>query len=358
MSGPASPRLLALVVVGAVASAAVGSAATFAGATPAADTPTPGSTAAYRTAPVVRGDLVTTTTVSGTVGFGATTDLVGRVAGTVTALPATGTVVAEGEPLYEVDARPVVRLDGAVPAWRTLGPGVSDGVDVHQLEQSLADLGFASGVTVDDDWTAATTRAVYRWQKALGVPVTGTVALGSVVFTPDDVRVVAQRAALGSEVGPGTPVLTTGGTDRVVAVSLRTGQAGLVPVGATVHLTLADGTLADGTVATAEVVAGEDAPSLAVTITAGTDDGDDDPLAGQLEGAPVQVELAQTVATDVLSVPVTALVALADGGYAVQQVASDGTAPSVPVTPGAFAGTDVELRGDDVAEGDEVVVTP
>ena len=54
----------------------------------------------------------------------------------------------------------------------------------------------------------------------------------------------------------------------------------------------------------------------------------------------------------------TALVALADGGYGVQKVLADGTSAYVTVTTGAFAGTSVEISGDDVAEGDEVVVTP
>ena len=68
--------------------------------------------------------------------------------------------------------------------------------------------------------------------------------------------------------------------------------------------------------------------------------------------------LDQVVATDVLVVPVTALVALSGGGYGLEKVLADGSTQYVPVTAGAFAGTSVEVSGDDVAEGDEVVVTP
>lgn len=343
-----APRavLLAAVVVGTLA--ACGGPASAGGPTA---TPT---TAEPRTAQVGRGDLVTTTTVSGTVAFSSSTDLPGRVPGTITALPAAGATIGEGQTLYEVDARPVVRLDGDVPAWRALGPGVADGVDVRQLEQALADLGHAPGITVDEHWTTATAAAVRRWQAALGVTVTGTVALGDVVFTPGDVRVVAHLADLGAETSPGAPVLSIGATTRVVTASLRTGQAALAPVGGTVRLTLADGTQVDGTVTASEVVPGEGegASSVLVTIAPAGD-----VLAAQLEGAPVQVDLSQTVAIDVLTVPVTALVALAEGGYGVQKI-DDGGTTYVAVTPGAFAGTDVELRDGDVAEGDEVVVAP
>ena len=53
------------------------------------------------------------------------------------------------------------------PFWRTLGPGVDDGKDVLQLEYVLAALGYAAehDVTVDDEWTSATTDAVEAFQE-------------------------------------------------------------------------------------------------------------------------------------------------------------------------------------------------
>ena len=62
-------------------------------------------------------------------------------------------------------------------------------------------------------------------------------------------------------------------------------------------------------------------------------------VAKQLDGTSVEVGLDQTVAEDVLVVPVTALVALADGGYGVQKVLADGARTYVTVTTGAFAET-------------------
>ena len=62
-------------------------------------------------------------------------------------------------------------------------------------------------------------------------------------------------------------------------------------------------------------------------------------------------------ATGVLVVPIRALVALAEGGYAVEKV-SGATTQLVAVVPGAFGDGIVEITGDGIAEGDSVVVAP
>ncbi|GEL97017.1 peptidoglycan-binding protein [Cellulomonas terrae] len=315
----------------------------------------PSASPAWTTRTVARTDLVSTTTASGEIGHGATADVAARVAGTVTWLAPVGTTVATGQPVLAIDARPVVRLPGTVPAWRDLGPSSPDGVDVRQLEQALADLGHTAGLdlTVDADWTSVTTAAVRRWQTSLGVAATGTVRLGDVLFTAEDVRVGEHLADLGALVEPGAPVLSVGAPRRLVTVALRTSQAALAPVGAAASLTVPDGTSTDGTVTATTVVTVDEQPRLQVTIAP-----TGSLLDGLAEGTPVEVGLDQTVATDVLVVPVTALVALADGGYGLQKVLPDGTSRYVTVTTGAFAGTSVEVSGDDVAAGDEVVVSP
>ncbi|GIG22802.1 peptidoglycan-binding protein [Cellulomonas chitinilytica] len=339
---------LALLAVGGLLTACGAPADPASGASPSASASRP-------TATVTRSDLVSSTTTQCELGHGATTPLEARDQGTLTALAAVGETVGQGGVLYAVDTRPVVRLTGAEPAWRQLGPSSTDGADVQQLEQALVDLGYTTGLglTVDEDWTAATTAAVKRWQKALGETQTGTVALGDVVFTPQDVRVAEHLLDLGATVEPGKPVLAVGGTPMVVTCALRTSQAALAPVGASAHLTLPDGTTTDGTVSAVELVTTDEQQQLEVSIAA-----TGDAVAALLEGAPVQVVLDQVVATDVLVVPVTALVALSTGGHGVEKVLDDGSTRYVQVTTGAFAGTDVEVSGDDVAEGDEVVVTP
>ena len=60
-------------------------------------------------------------------------------------------------------------------------------------------------------------------------------------------------------------------------------------------------------------------------------------------------------ATDVLTVPVAALLALAEGGYAVE-VVSDNQRQLVGVTTGLFAEGQVEITGNGITEGTVVVV--
>ena len=84
----------------------------------------------------------------------------------------------------------------------------------------------------------------------------------------------------------------------------------------------------------------------------------DESLAAGIDEAPVDVDVASSTAEAVLAVPVEALLALAEGGYAVEVVASDGGEGStrlVAVEVGTFADGLVEVTGD-VAPGDVVVV--
>ena len=323
-------------------------------AAPASD-PSASASSARSTATIERSDLVSSTTTACELGHGETTPLEARTGGTLTAMAPVGSTVSQGQVLYAVDTRPVVHLTGAVPAWRDLGPSSTDGVDVQQLEQALVDLGFTTGLglTVDQDWTAATTAAVKRWQKALGEPRSGSVRLGDVVFTPEDLRVAEHTADLGAPVEPGMPVLGVSAARQVVSCTLRTSQAALAPVGATAHLTLPDGSTTEGTVTDAQIHTVDDKQQLAVSIAPAGD-----AVGAVLEGSSVQAVLDQVVATDVLVVPVTALVALSGGGYGLEKVRTDGSTQYVPVTASAFAGTSVEVSGDGVAEGDTVVVTP
>ena len=79
-------------------------------------------------------------------------------------------MIEEGTVVATVDGRPVVALTGSTPLWRDLGPGVDDGADVLAVEQALQRLGFTAefDVTVDGDWTDATTRAVEAFQEHFG----------------------------------------------------------------------------------------------------------------------------------------------------------------------------------------------
>ncbi len=281
--------------------------------------------------------------------------------GVVTDLAAVGSIVQPGEVLYALDGtHPVVLLAGEVPAWRALGPGVSDGPDVQQLESNLKALGYgAAALTVDRHWDAGTTSAVRAWQHALGLTETGTIPLGEVVFEPGPMRITAASATLGSTIQPGGAVLRATSTTVAVTIALDPGLQTKVKVGDPVSVTMPDGSTAPGKVSDVGTVAttpsGGDpnstaSPTIEVTVTL------DDPSAtGGLDQAPVTVNITTATATDVLAVPVSALVELLGGGYAVQ-VEDGGQLHYVAVQLGLFANGMVEVSGQGLAEGQHIVV--
>jgi hypothetical protein len=89
-------------------------------------------------------------------------------------------------------------------------------------------------------------------------------------------------------------------------------------------------------------------PKLAVTVTL-----DDPKKVAELDSAEVQVDFVAETHPAVLAVPVGALVALSEGGYAVQLAG----AGLVAVETGMFARGLVEVTGTGIAEGTDVVTT-
>ena len=71
-----------------------------------------------------------------------------------------------------------------------------------------------------------------------------------------------------------------------------------------------------------------------------------------LDQASVSVNFAEAKAKNVLSVPVTALVATAGGNYAVQEAAAPHKL--IPVTTGLFAAGYVEISGSGIYQGLQV----
>ena len=70
----------------------------------------------------------------------------------------------------------------------------------------------------------------------------------------------------------------------------------------------------------------------------------------------MDVEVIGDRADAVLAVPVTALIALSEGGYAVEVVAGDGSTYLVAVDPGLFADGRVEVSTDGLEDGTIVVI--
>ncbi|MEH0545716.1 peptidoglycan-binding domain-containing protein [Streptomyces sp. B21-105] len=350
------------------------------------------------TVPVTRTTLTERTTVDGRLGYGTEVPLPVKATGTVTWLPAEGTTMGRGGTLLRVDDRPVVLLYGALPMYRELGltvgarqgtgqgagteggtqdsgdqgradetsgapdpsasptpggaggtGGTLRGMDVLQFESNLAALGY-TGFTVDEEFTGLTARAVKRWQKSLGLPQSGTVGIGDVVYSAGNVRIGHAGVRLGS---PATDdALTYTGTSRKVVVNASAAEDSWAVRGAAVTIGLPAGTSVKGEVASVgkSATAPEDrggeggsaAPTVPVTITV-----KDQKSVGRLESAPVTVEYAGRERADVLTVPVAALVALAEGGHGLET--ADGR--FVAVKTGLFADGRVEVSGSAVREG-------
>jgi len=278
-------------------------------------------------------------------------------------------------------------------------------------------------ITDDASFGDATGAAVKRWQKAEGLTETGEVELGRVVFAPGARRVTDVKVALGQDppgeakgeelakpkpakhkpvkharskhepaeaeptkkpaskegpgkdspsgesgAGAGEVALSTTSTQQLVQLKVKPEQQQLARPGETVAVLLPGGGQAlghvtdVGTVATESSGSGDEAkgapsgesgePTIPVTIALDHD-------VVHLDEAPVSVELVKSVRRNVLTVPATALIATAGGGYAVEVLASSpgeqGRRLTVPVTPGMFAGGYVQVEGADVREGMTVV---
>jgi hypothetical protein len=327
-----------------------------------------GGEAETHTATVEQRDLATTEEYDGSIGHGDAESLPGASAGTLTDAPATGATIGFGEVLFEVDGQPVVLLRGDVPAYRRLAYSEGGGEDVRQLEQHLTDGGFGDdGLVVDTEWTGDTTEAVQRWQDSLGLEQTGEVELGRVVFWPEPLRVDSVSADLGTQVQGS--VLAVTGTDEVVTISVDADGRAQFEVDQVVDVELADGRVVEGTVTHvgelsssgdgSDLGGGDGGDSSTATITI-VIEGVDDAATG---GSSVTVRRTLRTADDVLAVPVAALLALSEGGYAVEVVdgtADDGTPATrlVGVETGLFADGWVEVDAVDgeLDAGDTVVV--
>lgn len=302
-------------------------------------------------------DLVVLDELEGEIGFGDAYDVTAGREGTVTAAPEEGTTVSSGSVLLEVDTEPTVLLRGDVPAYRALDAGSSDGEDVQQLEQALVDLGHGDDLTVDEEFDDATADAVEAWETDLDrADPDGAVALGDVVFTTADVRVQQVLGGVGTRVQAATTVLEVTGTERVVALAVTTRTAERLSTGTAAEVTLPDGTVTTATVRSVATRAEADAADPDAEATVAVELALDDPgTAASWDSGTVDVRVERSRTEQATAVPVEALLALAEGGYALE-VVGDGTSTLVAVEIGTVADGWVQVTGDGVDAGTVVVV--
>jgi hypothetical protein len=198
------------------------------------------------TTAVRKGDLVQQVTADATVGYGASSVIAGRRAGTLTWLPPAGTVIDRGEPLYAVDAVGVPLFFGDIPTYRAIATGVPDGADVAMVQQNLAAMGYKEVGKATGHFGPGTERALKRWQKKLKQPETGALQPQDVLVLPGPVRVESTTAQLGAQAG--AEVMRVTGTERLVTATLDPAQRALAGTGVKVTIVLPDGRTVAGTV--------------------------------------------------------------------------------------------------------------
>jgi hypothetical protein len=320
------------------------------------------SAAATSLATVVQRTLAAQLAVGGTLGYSGSYAVLNEVQGLFTALPASGQLIDEGGVIYRVDGSPVVLLYGLTPAYRTLSEGLT-GADVAQLNTALVALGYVSSVHVmpaSNYFGWWTLYGVEKLQQHLDVPQTGSLSLGTVVFIPTGVRITSVQPVLGAPAQAGATVAAATSTGRRVVVNLDATLQSSVKVGDQVTINLPSGKATPGTVTSMGTVAtstsnqgGNGAPTVEIDITPA------DPAAtGTLDAAPVSVLITTATTPNVLAVPVTALLATANGGYELEVVPSTGHHQMIPVTLGLFDDAQglVQVSGQGLAAGQQLVV--
>ena len=348
------------------------------------------------TAVVTRNDLSNAQTLDGTLGYGRATTVKGGKAGLITWLPATGTTVKRGEALYRVDNVPVPVFYGGTPLYRTLEARGTTGPDVKTVADNLRELGYDIGVQPavgtwvtqqrgtsqpeasgapassappvapsttpvqvrrgDGVLTASLVAAVKRWQTAVGIPATGSLGVGDLTVLPGAVRIEGVQAQL-ADPADGT-LMTVTSTRKTVTVPVDPDAAGSMRRGDTVTVSLPDDSTVTGTIAsigaavrTSDASSGDDT-SGQPRLTVGVSLRDTGAVRG-LNSAPVRVSFTSQTRKGVLTVPVGALMALREGGYAVQLPGGR----LVAVRTGMFSKGLVEVSGTGLAAGTKVVTT-
>jgi peptidoglycan hydrolase-like protein with peptidoglycan-binding domain len=169
----------------------------------------------------------------------------------------------------------------------------------------------------------------------------------------------------GGSGGAGMAVLSTTSTQQLVQLKVKAEQQTLARVGQSAPVTLPGGEVVQGRIIEVGSVASSSSSSESEREKGGSPGGESEsatipvtlalehPVA-HLDEAPVSVELVKSIRRDVLAVPATTLTATAGGGYAIETL-QDGRRVALPVTPGMFANSYVQVEGAGVHEGLTVI---
>ncbi len=294
-------------------------------------------------------------------------DVIGSIA-------AVGTPVTTGTALFRTGGLPVAAIEGdssALPVLdRDLFVGADAGSDVRLLEQMLSAGGFDAGgtVVVDDTFDEATATAVLAWWQSIDPaitvdPVDLVVPAGSFVVVPAGLQVGDAKVSEATTLTADTTVLTLTSPARIVTTTAPIGDDTFA-LGAPIDVEFPDGTISTGTVVAVGTAASNPSgePGAAPTVDISIRVDDIPASVDSFVSIPVTLRVVDTQVDDAFVVPTSALVALAEGGYAIEVVTSPATATApaqttlIPVEPTLYSDGRVVVSGDQVAAGVEVVV--
>ena len=309
------------------------------------------------TVEIKRTDLSTSRTLRGALGYGTPRVLKSAREGVVTWLPRPGQVLMRGSPVYAVNDEPVPLFLGTTPLYRTLHEPGTAGRDVATVLKNLTALGYATGEKApatrsgDVVLTDGLIAAVKRWQRDRRMADDGVLEAGDVVVMSAPVRVDTVTAGVGDSAAG--DLLSVTPTTRTVTAQVGVAEAASLVKGDPVTLRMPDGATAPGrigAIANVATAAAEEQPGspqeVAVTIETKVSP-------RGLDGGGVDISVPGRTRKRVLAAPVTALLALREGGYALQLPDER----LLPVRTGLFAMGMVEVSGPGITEGLTVVTT-
>lgn len=285
--------------------------------------------------------------------------------GEIETFVSTGQQLVSGDVVYAVDDLPVSAIVTDETFDRDLREGIEPGTDIEVLETMLVSLGYdADGdLDVDDEFDENTTEAVKEWEEDLqdafdDVVIDGVVLLNEIVDFPPGTT-VGSLASLEDGLTPSGSVLWTsssGTSARIVETSIAVSDQDRLAKGDVVDIEFPDGEVIEGTVTDVATSSRRDPvdpdadPTIDIEISLPTVPAS----AADLSEVDVEVKLIDQLASGVTVVPVSALLAIGDGGYAVEAITTTGTT-FIEVDPGMFSDGWVEVVG---VEPDTQVVVP
>ena len=267
-----------------------------------------------------------------------------------------------------------IAMYGEQPAWRTFEAGMAEGLDVFQLEQNLVALGYdeTGSIAIDHEFDEHTSTAIENMQSVLRLPITGKLEFREVLFIPGNsvVQYSEFHTEIGTSIVPTNPVLSLTTIEKVISkpgfedvikslqkvnTSIEVVNKDLVDLDLIVSIELPDENIISGTISDIGDIAvipqgNQGEPYLEIVVSL-----EDTESYPEWTGASVTVSVTKKLASNVLAAPVTSLLAILGGGYAIE-VIENGSSKLVPVSVGLYADGWVEINGDGINVGTEVVV--